>query len=440
MKSIKNYYQQFILLDKESRYFLIFNFLFFIRIISALPIALYKVEIFAAKYSYQKYVTLAMILLAGYILFSERDKFIVFIKERKNMFIIFGLILFAGIINGAVTFYSYDMSLLAPVISTSRFVFLILIFCIVNLFKQSVCEKWIDVNINFLIFYVIGIGMIMLIFSFNEKIQLVPRLTGPFLHPNQFGYMLLLIITLSLYKWEETKNYKFYGSVLLLAMLLLFKSGSMNSLLALMFFSGWLILHFKLYKNKYVIGAVIIGCIVVTLLFPSVIEIYLYRLADSFDFENGGFSLSSASSLRWRFETWYGYLEFILKQTYTYWIGLGMGTHRFLFAYQFENNLSEQFFWAPGTHNDYLAFWFDFGILGLIFIFYLIYKIFVVFKRVLIYRPAVIYLYFFFFTLLFMMIFDNFIDSLMGYYTLFLFSMILLKPKTDAENYKTKGK
>ena len=36
------------------------------------------------------------------------------------------------------------------------------------------------------------------------------------------------------------------------------------------------------------------------------------------------------------------------------------------------------------------------------------------------------------------LLFDNFVDSLMGYYTLFIFSMILLKP--NAENYTTESK
>ncbi len=437
MKSIKSYYQQSTLFNKENRYFLLFNILFIIRIVSALPIALYKVKLVGSQYSYQKYVTLLMIFLAIFIFFKEQEKFKAFIQEWKNTLIILGFIVIGGCINGLITFDHYQISLQAPIISTSRFVFLVTIFCIVNLFKHSIHETWIDLNIKFLIFYVLGIGLLMFVFSLSETIQKVPRLTGPFLHPNQFGYMLLLIITLSLYKWKETKNYIFYGLSFLLSTFLLFKTGSMNSVLAFMFFAGLLIIRFKLYKNKYIIGVTVIGIIIVVILFPSVVGIYMHRLSDSFDFKNG-FTLSSGSSLRWRFETWYGYLEFMTEEIYTYFFGTGMGAHRFLFDYKFENNLSEECFWSPGTHNDYLAFFFDFGILGCLFVSYLIYKMVMFFGEKLKSQSETLYLRFFFFTLLFMMIFDNFIDSLMGYYTLYIFSMTLLKP--NAENYTTESK
>ncbi len=100
------------------------------------------------------------------------------------------------------------------------------------------------------------------------------------------------------------------------------------------------------------------------------------------------------------------------------WIfGLGLGIQRTIFSPSVKNSLT-YIFEAPGTHNDYLAILTDMGLIGLFFFVYLFIKSLSTLRRLSKYSIGLRYMMYFYFTMVFVMFFDNYLDSLIMFLAL----------------------
>lgn len=337
--------------------------------------------------------------------------------------IILGVGLLFSLINAVYTFNDLGMPLRGIFVVTSRF-FLewILLLFVLNYFSTSD-----DLDAFFRIFFKPSvilfcfIGLLQLLTSSMTSIQGINRVSGPFGSPNVFAGFLHLFIVLTFYYYDNKRSSTFW-LILLAQYIVLFSTGSMAIFLAHILFlllvawkEGWI-----KRKRFYSVFPVLFLLIMAGIIYKG--DYIVQRL--SILFQPGSFELTPGSSIAWRFQAWAHYISLLKDSIYSWVFGLGIGTQRFIFLNDYPNNLA-YIFEAPGTHNDYITLLLDFGIIGLLIfvvLFVTINKRIKVLEKT---HSKIYYLRFYFYSILFIMISENYIDQLIMFVFLVTLSAIM---------------
>lgn len=389
-----------------------FMFIFILRLFSDLFNSFYNIGWVNQPINIQFtkiFSSLLVIYMLGFLaIFAQAS---IKINAFKNIFYL-SLFLVFSIIVGIFSFSQIGMSIKGIFIVFFRYIIEILIF----IFTWNFIDSKEDFNKIFtrffkpIILFTSTIILIQLFTSSYHNIQGVPRLVGPFSNPNVCGAFLNLFIVITWFFRSTLKNKKYWLLILIFMEIALFITGSMTSIIINF---CWLFLVFisdQGYRTKifYYSFPIIIG--ISTYLVFINLESILNRISKVFDLNS--FSLSSASSLSWRYDAWSNYVDQI-DSIFNLLFGLGVGAHRFIFLNDYGNNLS-YIFEAPGTHNDYLAVLFDFGLIGLLFLVFFIYSSIRKLNRLNRQNIRIKYIKFYMYTMLIAMFFDNYLDGLLA--------------------------
>lgn len=298
------------------------------------------------------------LLLFSFLLFVISVNILKFPKLdiiKKFIFIIS-----TGMVVGLINFTVYDLPIFNTLISTFRYTTPILIVILFYSYTNNQNYKRnIKLLTTLLIMCVTFLNMIILLTGngFTE-IQGAVRFEGIFSNPNVAGgysnfvsiIAISLLFTNLLSKYM--KIYLFFTIILLYV--IIYKSGSLTSLLSNIIALSFLLLQYK--KSMILLYIFIMGLAVYFLS-----DMLLPRLMMVIDVKN--MSIGEGSSLLWRYLAWKEYISLI--DLPHFFNGYGIGFQRTVFMDS--NILNKNLFLAPGSHNDYLGVFMDFGIIGFLF-------------------------------------------------------------------------
>jgi hypothetical protein len=323
---------------------------------------------------------------------------------------ILGLFFILSIMRAMYTFNDLQMPFSGIFVVSFRFLLeWVLVIFVINFFKDQT-----DLNVLFSFFYkpclflLLCFGVIQLLTSKIVAIQGVDRLTGPFGSPNTFAGFLHLFIALTLYIYHQNRTL-FFWLILGILYILMFTTGSIAAIGAHLFFLLMVGFKEKWFKSKrfYLLTPIILLLMVAGLIYKM--DYMVQRL--SILFETGTFRLTPGSSIAWRFMAWEHYLS-LLGNDFINWMGgLGIGTQRHIFLNGYPNNLAYRFE-APGTHNDYITLLVDFGLIGVFIFFVSLILLSRALKKLEIHHDKIFYFRFYLYSLLVVMMSENFIDQL----------------------------
>ena len=276
------------------------------------------------------------------------------------------------------TIFEYGLSLTLPLVF--RWMLLLLGFLYIGKYENCTVKRLllflkalIIVNTLLVVFQLYGINSV--------NIQGITRYTGSYGNPNLLGIHMAIYALMLL---QIHRSYKGIKIFILLSCALLLLSGSLTSVFIFLF--G---IIYKYRPPTYIIILIAFACI--GFLAPYIID----RISIVVDLDRG--QLTEASSVLWRFQAWSIYLadiDNVLKLLF----GNGLGSSR---LFLMDSSLK---FRAPGTHNDYLAVLYDYGLTGLIVFLHLIIKVV---------RYVPISLRVLIFALSIAMFWDNYIDTVL---------------------------
>lgn len=382
------------------------------------------------EYDFNRILSLILILFCSSALLIKRWIVVPrLIRRNGALLLVFFLSSVALAVN---TFNDIGMPLSGIFVVVSRFVIEILLIVFVTNF---VIEPD-DVKLLFNYFFKTALGLIFLICflqlatSSYSSSELTKRMQGPFGSPGTLGSFMHLFIALTLYYYSKKATLWFW-IVLAAEYVILFFSGSVANIIANLLLVMLVSQNQKWYKSKrfYLVFPVIFVLAIFAFIYNR--ETVVGRVSVLADLQT--LELPRGSSIAWRFDAFGSYLS-LLGDSVMHWLfGLGVGTQRNILHPDYPNSLS-YIFDAPGTHNDYLAVLIDFGLIGLgIFIFGLV-IVYGIIKRAEANDMQLYYLKYYFYTILFVILSENYIDQLVMFILIvFLTAIVNVKRQQEKE-------
>jgi len=276
------------------------------------------------------------------------------------------------------------------------------------------------------IFIFLGISSIQILTSSYVEVQGVYRITGPFGNPNTLASFLHLFIVLTFYYYGSNRS-KLFWFLIIAEYGLLFFTGSIGNILASLLFILLVAIrqHWLRLKRFFLVFPVLLSALIAGIIYKwdSIVNRFSILINPQ------SFELTDGSSIKWRIEAWGHYIDLLGSSVFNWIFGLGIGVQRWMLHPDYSNSQA-YIFEAPGSHNDYLGVLVDFGLVGLLlFIFSL-----AVFSRIIKKAERIddkLYLLrFYFYTILFVMISENYIDQLIA----FIFIIFITSTVTVAFN------
>lgn len=374
-----------------------------------------------------KYLSTAIMLsLLSFLVLTNR-----LIILRWQFFLIF--FLFFSQLNSIYNFSIYGYNLVGSFSGASRY---IIIICIgIFSFNLNKIRPFLFTKLNKIIFLSLTyLGILLILFGLflggYREIMGELRYEFPFSNPNVLGAYCFFMIFYSVVTKSSNKiNISIISliSLLFFYLFVIVKTGSMTSLAcSLLFISSVIIFELKGRARFYTIC--FFGIFFSALIFLNYELLYsrlVLKHLSSFDGE-----LINGSSLLWRFHAWQTYLEILINEG-SILFGMGVGAARVFLKGGHFNGLYN--FSAPNTHNDYIAIIFDFGLLILFFLIYLLFRLILFFLK---HRYTVESKILFFFTLsmLVAMMIDNYVDSFLFYIVAFVYGGFIAEMKVIRSN------
>lgn len=250
-----------------------------------------------------------------------------------------------------------------------------------------------------------------------KEFQGLMRLSKPFSNPNSLGFFsFICMFSLILHYVVVGKNKILSLCLFGFFFFILIKTGSMTSFIGLLAFIASC-LTFFFYKKSYTrIFLPIIILFSIAIVIYALFDILETRLVGVIDVESGGISIPKTSSLYWRYMAWKTSLMFVDYKSILFGVGIGVTGYALEINTYFSNLY---YFDAPGAHNDYVTIFVDFGILGLIILFFWLKK-YVKLSRSKKFADKIVFSMIVGFSL--SMSTDNFLASSFGFLLIFIFS------------------
>jgi len=369
---------------------------------------------------------LSSMLLFSTVLYSVTLVNRRFTRHQLVMGVLFLLVLILSSFNAWITFTHVGMSYEGIIVVLMR---LLLGFFIILLAWNAITSKS-DVRLLFQIYLkpvvwiTIIITFIQIFTSTYVSVQGVDRIMGPFGNPNTLAAFLHLTIMLTIVsrKFGFDRSGSIFWVLIGLQYILLLYTGSVTNIGINLVFLLCLFVSDRWYKLKaFYLGAflfIIIVPLSVAYKWPSI----EYRLSKLVDIET--MEIPSASSLQWRAEAWRHYSS-LIDNPRKLLTGLGLGTQRSIFLVDYPGNRSTEFE-APGTHNDYMAMIVDFGLIGLALFLIACRYLTRTLKRHEHTLPIIKYFRFYFYSIMFAMLMENYFDQFTAYLFL-LYAVAFIK-------------
>lgn len=197
---------------------------------------------------------------------------------------------------------------------------------------------------------IVASALVPLLVGFTRlAIHETTRLEGTFAHANVMAFYLLVVmglIVFQLYRAEDSKSWSWpvsaYFVILAAGLLLTLTRSSWGAFCAM---CGLYVLFFK---RKWILPLFILMALVA--MTPVVTE----RLQELFVIKHGALAVNKNTSLSWRLETWSYLWNYALKRP---WFGYGINASQWVGRFHIE------------AHNDYLRFFLESGIIGVVLYF-----------------------------------------------------------------------
>jgi hypothetical protein len=277
------------------------------------------------------------------------------------------------------------------------------------------------------LFILITISVAQIATSSYGEIQGVNRIVGPFGSPTTLAGFLHLFIALTFYYYEQSRKSYFWFLIGIQYVLLIF-TGSVTIILGHLVF-----LYLISWKQRWIkskrfytffpfLLVVVVGGIIYN--WHSIMT----RLSILIDVNN--FGLVKGSSIQWRFDAWKTYLSLLENDFIKWCFGLGVGTQRYILHPAYQHSLW-RIFESPGTHSDYLGMLIDFGLIGLLLFLCGLVAFWNFMVRAETQNPRFYYLRFYWASILFIMMTENYVDQLI----MFIF-LIFLTGIYQSQNHK----
>jgi O-Antigen ligase len=399
-----------------------------VRILTELPRVISETGVAhnnISNYDLNRAVSFLIIFFCLFWLLSKRRIKVSPILLKIGFFVI--IFLLASTVVGIHTFLKLNMPVTGVFVVIFRFILeIVLVIFIINFIStQSDVGVLFSFFLKPTLFFISVISLLQILSSSYADIQGVYRLTGPFGSPGTFGGFLHLTIVLTFYYYGNNHSLNFWF-LLVLQYYMLLMTGSIGSILANLIFLALVAFkqHWFRLKIFYLLFPILIVVILVGVAYKwESIESRLAILINLDDFE-----LADGSSIKWRIEAWQHYINLLGDNIFNWMFGLGIGTHRWIFHPDYLNSL-DYIFQAPGTHNDYLGVLIDFGLLGVIFFMSGLSRMSSTILRYEQVDAKLCFLRFYFYSSLFVMVSENYIDQLVAFiFIIFLTSIIKAAP------------
>ena len=400
-----------------------------LRILTELPRVLREtnwLNTSASNYDLNRSISFLIILFCSFFILAKRKVIVTLLFFKFASFLF--LFLLASCAISIHTFTSLSMPVTGVFVVLSRFILeLVLVLFVTNFIRtpdqfQSIFRFFFKPTI----FIFLGISSIQILTSSYVEVQGVYRITGPFGNPNTLASFLHLFIVLTFYYYGSNRS-KLFWFLIIAEYGLLFFTGSIGNILASLLFILLVAIrqHWLRLKRFFLVFPVLLSALIAGIIYKwdSIVNRFSILINPQ------SFELTDGSSIKWRIEAWGHYIDLLGSSVFNWIFGLGIGVQRWMLHPDYSNSQA-YIFEAPGSHNDYLGVLVDFGLVGLLlFIFSL-----AVFSRIIKKAERIddkLYLLrFYFYTILFVMISENYIDQLIA----FIFIIFITSTVTVAFN------
>lgn len=213
----------------------------------------------------------------------------------------------------------------------------------------------------------IALGFINIAFGNYRYVEGVMRLNGTYSHPNPYGMHLILITMLAFGMFYTGLNKKAMCCLGLAAFIVFTQIFNFSSLLALVVFIGmyfffenrhkWVLAHYGLF-----LAAASIGFYLLYLISP-VLNDRVNLLINTGLISEVGYA---ENSIQWRIMNWGYYLNNIDNL----FLGNGVGSSDYFYKMRHYTS-----FTVLAPHNEWLKILFEYGVLGFVFLIYVLSKI-----------------------------------------------------------------